>query len=391
MNTPASTEALGADGGPQRVTSLELFFDLVFVFTITQLSALLTDELTPVGTLRVLLIFGVAWWMYGGYAWLANTAVHHRIGQRVLLLLGMAGFLVVALATPRAFGRDGVALGLGYLVVVCVHAGLYAQANRNIFRVAPFNVTSAVLVIVAGLLDGPARYAAWAAAMAVQVLSPLLVHPGGRFDIRPAHFVERHGGLIIIALGESVVAIGIGLGRRPITWELVAVALLGLAVSASLWWVFFGVGDDEHAERVMTAAPPQARPGLALMGYFYAYIPMLIGIVVLAAGVKRSIGHSAEAAPGPSMAIGGGVALFLGGAAFFRRALRIGPVASRLAAAGAALATTAIGALLAVAAQLLALVGIIALMLAVEHPQRPREQAHSTATPDPQPPATDGG
>lgn len=391
MNAPATTKAVGADDGPQRVTSLELFFDLVFVFTITQLSTLLTGELTPTGMLRILLIFGVAWWMYGGYAWLANTAVHHRIGQRLLLLSGMAGFLVVALATPRAFGPDGVALGLGYLTVVCVHGALYAQANRNIFRVVPFNLTSAVLVIVAGLLDGPARYGAWAAAVAVQVLSPLLIRPGGRFDIRPAHFVERHSGLIIIALGESIVAIGIGLGRRPITWEVAGVALLGLAVSASLWWVFFGTGDDEHAEGVMTAAPPQARPRMALTGYFYAYIPILTGIVVFAAGIKRSIGHSAEAAPGPSMAIGGGVALFLGGAAVFRRALRIGPMGSRLAAAGATLATTAIGALLAVAVQLLAIAGIIALMLAAEQGRRPREEAHSGLTPDPQRPATGRG
>ncbi len=372
-----------AEGAPLRVTSLELFFDLVFVFTITQLSALLTAELTPLGMVRVLLIFGVAWWMYGGYAWLTNTSVPHGIADRVLLLLGMAGFLVVALAIPSAFGRSGVALGLGYLVVVCVHAGLYARANRNILLIAPFNVASALLVIGAGMLHGPARYGAWVAALTVQVTAPLLVNVGGRFGIGPAHFVERHGGLIIIALGESIVAVGIGLADRPITGALVASALLGLAVSAGLWWAFFGVGDDERAERAMTAAQPEARPGLALNGYFYAHMPMLLGIVILAAGIKRSIGESAHAAPGPALAIGGGVALFLVGAALFRHALRIGPAITRMAAAGAALAASAIGAFLAVEAQLVALAAVLALMLAGDRALSGRGRNPSAVARDP--------
>lgn len=358
-----------AAAGPQRVSSLELFFDLVFVFTLTQLAALLARDLTLTGLLRVLLIFGVAWWMYGGYAWLTNTAAPVHAAERLLLLLGMAGFLVVALAIPRAFGRDGVALGLGYLVVVVVHAGLYARANRNILRIAPFNVASALLVIGAGFVPpaaGAARYAVWCAALAVQVFSPLIVHPGGKFDIQPAHFVERHGGLIIVAFGESIVAIGIGLAGRPVTAGLVTVALFGLALSAALWWVFFGSGDDERAARVMAAAAQEARPGMALSGFFYAHIPLLIGVVVMAAGVKRSIGESGHAAPGPSLALAGGVALFLAGDVAFRHALGVGPAGLRSVVALAALATAAVGAVLAVQAQLVALVALLALMLTAE-------------------------
>jgi low temperature requirement protein LtrA len=355
-----------SDDGPLRVTSLELFFDLVFVFILTQLSALLTAELTPVGMLRVLLIFGVAWWMYGGYAWLANTAMPGRTVERLLLLLGMSGFLVVALAIPRAFGPDGVALGIGYLIVVLVHAGLYLRANTNIVRVAPFNIASALLVIGAGFLPGPLRYVSWAVALAVQVLSPLVVKVGGRFEIRPAHFAERHGGLIIIAFGESVVAIGIGVARHPLTVTLAAAAVSGLALSAGLWWSFFGAGDDERGERAMTAATPQARPGMALGGYFYSYIPMLIGVVVMAAGLKRSIGQPGHAAPAAALALAGGVALFLAGTIAFRTALRIGPSAIRTAAVVATLATTAIGALLAVEAQLVALIAVLGLMLVAE-------------------------
>ncbi len=251
--------------------------------------------------------------------------------------------------------------------MVLVHAGLYSRANRNIVRVAPFNVASALLVIGAGFLPGPARYATWAAALAVQVLSPLIIHVGGRFEIRPAHFVERHGGLIIVAFGESVVAIGIGMAGRPVTAGLAAAAVLGLAVSAAaLWWAFFGVGDDERAEQMMTATPPEARPGMALKGFFYSHIPILIGIVLIAAGVKRSIGHPGHAAPASALALAGGVALFLAGDVAFRRTLRIGPSGIRAAAAAACLATTVIGALLAVEAQLVALVAVLGLMLAAE-------------------------
>ncbi|MGE5290136.1 MAG: low temperature requirement protein A [Micromonosporaceae bacterium] len=363
---PAEGGSPWPDEEARRVSSLELFFDLVFVFTLTQLSTLLTEELSLVGLIRVLLIFGVAWWMYGGYAWLTNAAAPEGTRERLLLLIGMAGFMVVALAIPGAFDHDGVALGLGYLTVVVVHTGLYALRTPNIWRIAPVNLASALLVIGAGLIPGGGRYAAWAAALALQALSPLFVHVGGRFDIQPAHFAERHSGLVIVAFGESVVAIGIGEAGRAVTFGLVAAAICGLALSAALWWAFFGAGDDERAEATMTAAPAHARPGLALNGYFYAYIPMLLGIVVIAAGVKRSIGHPGLAAPAASLALAGGVALFLVGDIAFRRALRAGPVPVRSVAAVAALVTAVIGALLAVVAQLLALVAVLALMLVAE-------------------------
>jgi low temperature requirement protein LtrA len=148
----------------RRVTTLELFFDLVFVFAVTQLSSLLGRDLSPRGLVRVLLLFGVLWWMYGGYGWLTNTMPPDQGRRRLLLLVGMAGFMVVALATPRAFEDTGLAWGVGYLVVVLVHAALYAQSNRSILRILPFNLLAATLVIAAGLLRGPAVYVLWTAA-----------------------------------------------------------------------------------------------------------------------------------------------------------------------------------------------------------------------------------
>ena len=231
----------------------------------------------------------------------------------------------------------------------------------------PFNLSSALLVMVAGLTSGLAAYLLWTAALAIQVLSPLVVRVGGRFEIAPAHFAERHGALVIVALGESVAAVGIGAAEHPLDGQIVLAAVLGLGVSAALWWVYFGGGDDELAGRGHGPGAPQRRPALALSAYFYAHIPMLLGVVALAAGVQLTIGHAAQPHPAAqALAIGGGTALFLAGHAAFRRALRLGPVWPRLVTALFALATAALGATVAIEAQLIVLLAGLAAMLAAE-------------------------
>jgi low temperature requirement protein LtrA len=351
---------------PLRVSTLELFFDLVFVFAITQLTGILARDMTLAAALRVLLIFGVLWWMYGGYVWLSNARTPSRTPERLLMLVGMAGFLIVGLAIPQAFGRDGVAFGLGYLIVVGIHTWLYYRVNKNIARVAPFNVAAALLVIGAGLAKGQAAYGLWAAALAVQVLSPLVIRVRGRFAIQPAHFVERHGALVIIVFGESVADIGIGAAGHAVTVALALSAGLGLALSAALWWSYFGAGDDERAEQAMLRADPAARPALALAAYFYAYIPMLLGIVALSAGVKQAIVSTRTATLGSCAALACGVALFIVGSAAFRRALRIGVQKYRLAAAAVSLAACVVGVTVSVAVEIALLTLIVAAALAVE-------------------------
>jgi low temperature requirement protein LtrA len=358
---------------PQRVSTLELFFDLVFVFTITQLTSTLAKDVTLAAAGRLLLVFGVLWWMYGGYAWLTNTRSPSRAPERLLLLLGMAGFLVIGLSIPHAFGgpgthgRDGLALGLGYLVVVCVHSGLYLRANRNIWRILPFNLTSAVLVIIAGLTPAPAAYALWGTALAIQVLGPVVVRLGRRFDIQPAHFVERHGALMIVAFGESVADVGIGAEGHAVTGALALSATLGLALTASLWWAFFGTGDDDRAEESLTGADPDRRPRLVLAAYFYAYIPMLLGIVATAAGLKNAIGSPGTTLPaGPAIALAGGVTLFLAGDVAFRQVLRIGTPRCRALAAALALAAWPLSVAVNAAAGIALLTAVVAGALAVE-------------------------
>jgi low temperature requirement protein LtrA len=384
---PATSASRGPapdpDGPPLRVTTLELFFDLVFAFTLTQLATLLASGFTLADAARVLLIFGLLWWMYEGYAWLTNARPPVHTAERLLLLVAMAGFLTIGLAIPGGFGGTSLALGLGYLVVVIVHGSLYYRVNRNIIRVAPFNLASALLVIAAALLSGPggavppAGYALWVVALAVQLGSPLIVHPRGLFELRPAHLAERHSALLLVALGESVAAIGVGAGRLaghsgPENARLVIAAVLGLALAAALWSVVFGAGDEEAAERVLTAATSERRTALALSALFYGNIPLLLGLVAMAAGVGEAIQRSHRLTAGPAdaaVALAVGAALFLAGEAVIRRLLGTGPWRLRAGTAVLVLATAAIGALVALEVQLIVLTAMLVVMLVLERRQ----------------------
>jgi len=358
---------------PARVSTLELFFDLVFVFTITQLTSMLAVHVTPAAAGRVLLIFGLLWWMYSGYVWLTNTRTPSQVPERLLLLLGMVGFLIVGLSIPHAFGgygergRDGLALGLGYLLVVAVHSGLYLRVNRNIWRILPFNLGSALLLVIAGLTPAPAAYALWGAAFALQVFAAVFVRLAGRFEIQPEHFVERHGALLIVAFGESVADVGSGAAGHRVTVSLALSAALGLALTAALWWAFFGTADDERAARSLARADRADRPRLVLVAYFYAYIPMLLGIVAIAAGLKTAIGHPGTTlTAGPAVALAGGVTLFLAGDVLFRWVLGTGIPWYRAAAAAAALAAWPVAVTVDAAAGIALLTAMIAAALVTE-------------------------
>ena len=364
---------------PLRVSTLEIFFDLVFAFTLTQLTFVLATQLSWLAVGKVLLIFGLLWWMYGAYAWLTNTRPPAHTAERIGLLAGMAGFLIVGIAIPRGFSSYGVVLGLGYLLVVVVHAFLYYRVNTNIIRVAPFNIFSALLVIAAGMLHGPggqadtAAYVLWVAALAIQLGSPLIVHPAGLFRLRPAHFVERHSALLIVAIGESVAAVGIG-AARPVSgpgganWTLLAIAVLGLVVAAALWWISFGSGDDERAEQALTRVGATRRPAMALSAFFYGFIPLLLGLVGLAAGVLMSVMRVgvATASAGQSAVLACGAALYLGGNAAIRRHLRIRPAWMRALAAALALATIAAGAAAGLDVQLVVVAAVLVAPLLAE-------------------------
>lgn len=346
-----------------RVSTLELFFDLVFVFTVTQLADALTQNLSPRGMLDVVLILFVIWWMYSGYAWLTNAVAPTTTIRRALLLAGMAGFLVMALAVPEAFGEYGWLFGASYLVVNVVHGVLFLQAGPGAWRImrtlGPLNLVAAALVMAGGFLPEPWRHLCWAAAPLVQIVAGY-VHPAEMHSITAGHFVERHSLVMIIAIGESIIAIGLGFRDVHLGGPAILVAVLGLVIAYYLWWFYFA-GDDKRAEHVLeTTSDPARRARLALNGWYYAHLPMLLGIVVAAVGIKKTVGHGFEPLPwGPAFALSGGIAMYLAGHAMFLRLLGIPGARHRLVGAVLVLTAVPLGHVVAVA-QLAAAVIILA-------------------------------
>jgi low temperature requirement protein LtrA len=370
----ASTADLPATAPAQRVTTLELFFDLVFVFTVTQLTAVLTHDLSWKALGQVMVMLALIWWMYAGYAWLTNSVSTREVRQRAVLLGGMAGYLALALAVPDAFGGSGLAFGVGYFIVVSVHASLFIwtaskQSSRAFLGIAPYNLFNATLVLVGGAVGGTAQAVLWTMAAVLEWATPWIGNRASQssFVIAPAHFVERHGLVVIIAIGESVVAVGIGAAGLPVDAKLIAAAVLGLLLSAALWWAYFGADDDEQCERALASAPAERQPWIALQGFGVAHYFLLLGIVLVAAGLKKAIAHPYdELSTAEALLLGGGVALFLAADVVFRAQLGLGRSPHRTVAALLALATIAVGATVNPAAQLAVLVVVLAVALAGE-------------------------
>lgn len=366
--TADSAPAQAIEG--QRVSTLELFFDLVFVFTITQMTTLVARDQTLRGVVQATLMLGVIWWMYAGYAWLTNAVSPDRGSRRALLLGGMAAFLVLALAIPHAFGDSAIAFGIAYAVVVAVHAALYSRTDseatvRSVAGLERFNAVGVMLVLVGGVIGGPAQYALWAAAFAWEWITPRLIDDSG-FLIGAAHLVERHGLVVIVAIGESVVAIGIGASGRPVDLPLALVSVLGLLLSACLWWSYFD-GDDAEAERALAEAPQARRPRLAVDAFGLWHLPLLGGIVAIAAALREATGRGyGTGGTGEALILAGGVTVFLLGDAGFRATLSLGARRWRLLAAVLAPATIPLGLGVAVVAQVGALVVVLGGSLVAE-------------------------
>jgi low temperature requirement protein LtrA len=371
----------------QRVSTLELFFDLVFVFTVTQLTAVLSHDLSWEALRQVMVMLALIWWMYAGYAWLTNSISTRGLRQRAILLGGMAGYLILALAVPGAFHGSGLAFGVGYFIVTAVHASLFiwtasAQSSRAFLGIAPYNLFNALLVIVGGALGGTAQAVLWTVAAVLEWSTPWVGNRESQssFEIAPGHFVERHGLVVIVAIGESVVAAGIGAAGLAVDAELMLAVVLGLLLSAGLWWAYFGSDDDEQAERALADAPARRQPWIALEGFGIAHYFLLLGIVLAAAGIKKAIGHAYDPLEtAQALVLGAGVALFLAADVAFRRVLGLGRSLHRAVAALLALATIPLGTEVAAVAQLAALVVLLAVALAGEGTARPRAGASAQA------------
>jgi low temperature requirement protein LtrA len=316
------------------VTTLELFFDLVFVFTITQVTAVVREG--DYG--KALVVLMVTWWMYDGYCWLSNNVGAATLSTRIPMLVSMLGFLVMAVATPDVFDGGAWPFALAYLVVVVVHAAQFARSSLGgsasaIWGVLPLNLGITAGVLTAAALDGGAVWAGWGIAVAILLLAAFRVQGTG-FSLRPEHFAERHQLLVIIALGEIVVATGAGAQHRlDDGWVLLAV-VLSVALLGALWWVYFG-GDDAIAAERLAAATDDELTGHAFWAYSMAHLVHVLGLVLVAAGLHEVVAGPTHDLPAePALTLGLGTAVFLLAELGFRARLGFGRRLPLVAAAG---------------------------------------------------------
>lgn len=308
------------------VTPLELFFDLIFVFAFTQVTALLAYDLTWTGMLRGVALLLVVWWAWVGYSWLTNAVpVDDDVRSRVVVFAAMAAGLVMGLAIPKAFSDDGVLFGFAYLTVTALFILLYAVATRDrpemnkaVLKLAPGVLAAPVLVAIAGFFaEGAVRAVLWTVAIVLTTTAPFVSGTQG-WHVRPKHFAERHGLIIIIALGESIVALGLAASEEPHTAAVVTASVFGMVVVAALWWLYFDVV-ALAAEKRLGMATGAERNAIARDSYSYLHALMILGIVFLALGLKKSLLDVAEPLKLiPSFALFGGVALYLVGHILFR-------------------------------------------------------------------------
>jgi low temperature requirement protein LtrA len=302
----------------ERVTPLELFFDLVFVLAITQCTALMADDPTWAGLVRGLLVLGVLWWSWVGYAWLTSVLDPEEGGVRLVMFVAMAALLVVALCVPGAFGDDALLFACAYGVVRFSQIGLFLIASRDnpalrqsVLGLAGGTAVGVGLIVVAAGLDGWAQTLVWALALALDMAEPFFFGSEGWSLEHPGHFAERHGLILIIALGESIVAIGVGAGVA-VDAGVVAAATLGIAGAAALWWLYFDVV-ALVAERSLAGLPAgRERNERGRDSYSYLHFPMVAGIVLLALGLKKTVADvEHELGTVVASAMLGGAAIYL--------------------------------------------------------------------------------
>lgn len=308
----------------ERVTPLELFFDLVFVLAITQCTALMSHHPTWSGLAQGLLVLGMLWWAWTGYSWLTSVIDPEEGAVRLVMFGAMAALLLVSLCVPEAFGGLALAFALIYGVVRYAQIALFMLASpdddalrHSVLGLGASTTVAVALLATASLFDGLAQGALWALALFLDMAGPYFFGAEG-WKLVPGHFAERHGLIVIIALGESIVAIGVG-ASHELTLAIGTAAVLGVALTAAMWWIYFDVVAIVAGRRLAEADVGKAQNEMARDSYSYMHLVMVAGIVLVALGLKTTIGHTGERLHAvPAFALLGGLAIYLFGHVAFR-------------------------------------------------------------------------
>ena len=308
----------------ERVTPLELFFDLVFVLALTQCTALMAHHPTWEGLAQGLLVLGMLWWAWTGYSWLTSVIDPEEGAVRLVIFGAIAALLLVSLCVPEAFGSLALSFALIYGVVRTAHIALFMLASpeddalrHSVLALAASTAVAVALLATASLFDGLAQGSLWALALLLDMGGPYFFGSEG-WKLVPEHFAERHGLIVIIALGESIVAIGLG-AAHELTLGIAAAAILGVALTAAMWWVYFDIVAIVAAGRLAKAEPGKVQNEMARDSYSYLHLPMVAGIVLVALGLKKTIAHFGTHLDGVlAFALLGGLALYLLGHVTFR-------------------------------------------------------------------------
>ena len=301
----------------ERVTPLELFFDLVFVLALTQCTTLMERTPTWEGLLKGLLVLGMLWWSWVGYAWLTSVVDPEEGTVRLAMFAAMAAFLLAALCVPGAFGSEALLFALAYATVRTAHIVLFMLASRedpelrhSVIGLAISTAIGAGLLFLAAFASGGLQLGLWGLALVLDAGGPFLFGADG-WKLVPGHFAERHGAIVIIALGESIVAIGVG-AKVVIEAGVVAVAVLGMVVAAAMWWAYFDVTAIVAGRRLADATEGRERNEIARDSYSYLHFPMVAGIALVAVGIKRTLINVDDPLKlVPAVALLGGAAIYL--------------------------------------------------------------------------------
>lgn len=301
----------------ETVTPLELFFDLVFVLAFTQCTALMAAEPTWSGLAKGLLVLGVLWWSWVGYAWLTSVIDPEEDAVRLVIFVAMAALLIVGLCVPEAFGDGALILACAYAVVRIAHIALFMLASRDepnlrssVIGLAISTAIASGLLVGASFADGTLQGALWALALALDIAGPYFFGAEG-WQLKAHHFAERHGLIVIIALGESIVAVGVG-AERGVDAGVAAGAIIATGVAAALWWLYFDVVALVAARRLADAERGREQNEMARDSYSILHLPMVAGIVLVALGMKKTLADVEEPLKlVTATALLGGAALYL--------------------------------------------------------------------------------